>query len=81
VKGAAETNFSGLGRILVVVGAVTLLTGLLFMALGRFPWAGRLPGDITVKRENVTVFMPLGTMLLVSLLLTLVLNVVLRLRR
>ncbi len=73
--------FESLGRMLIWVGAGILLLGLLFLLLGKIPGLGRLPGDILFRRGNATVYIPLGTMILLSVLLTLVLNVIARLRR
>jgi Protein of unknown function (DUF2905) len=69
-----------LGRVLIAVGVAILLVGVLLTFVGRIP-LGRLPGDIVVQRENVTCAVPLATMLLVSVLLTIVLNVIARLGR
>ncbi len=70
----------GLGRLLIYLGAGLLVLGLLFVVIGKLPGLGRLPGDIVIQRENLTVYIPLGTMLLVSLVLTLVLNLLSRLK-
>jgi hypothetical protein len=61
-----------LGRILVIMGAVILVLGI-FLALGdRMPLRlGRLPLDFRIERENFTLYVPLGTSLLVSLILSL----------
>jgi hypothetical protein len=64
---------SDLGRLLVVLGVLIALVGVALVLLGRFPWAGRLPGDIVVRRGNWTFYFPIVTSLLVSLILTLVL--------
>ena len=69
------------GRLLIWLGGGLLLAGLLMIAAGRITGLGRLPGDIVIRRENVTVFVPLATMVLVSVVLTIVLNVIVRLRR
>jgi hypothetical protein len=45
---------------------------------GRIPGFGHLPGDITIQRDNFTLYAPLGTMIVVSVILTLVLNLVTR---
>jgi hypothetical protein len=64
-----------IGRILVVVGLVLIVIGGL-AALGmRLPF-GRLPGDIVIQGERGTIFIPLGTMLLVSIVLTVVFSVI-----
>jgi hypothetical protein len=54
-----------MGRILIVVGLVIVAVGLVMVFGQRIPLLGHLPGDITIKGENVTVFIPLGTMLVV----------------
>jgi hypothetical protein len=64
------------GRILVVIGAVILITGLVMVLGPRIPILGNLPGDIRIERENVTIFIPLGTMLVVSVVASLVLALV-----
>ena len=63
----------GLGWALVVVGAVITVVGLVIALGPRIPILGHLPGDIVIPRENVTIFIPLGTMLLVSVVVSVVL--------
>ncbi len=70
-----------LGRLLIIVGAGLLLAGVLLVVGARLPWFGNLPGDIVVKRDNFTLYAPIGTMILVSILLTVLLNVIGRLFR
>jgi hypothetical protein len=68
---------SDVGRILVAIGLVVLGVGIV-LALGwRIP-LGRLPGDFSGSRGNVTWSFPLGTSLLLSLVLTVLLNLLLR---
>lgn len=69
------------GRLLVYLGGGLLLLGAVFLLIGKLSGVGRLPGDIVIQRGNLTVFIPLGTMLLVSLLFTLVLNLLSRFKR
>ncbi len=64
---------SDLGRLLIVLGVLIALVGVVLVLLGRFPWAGRLPGDIVIRRGNWTFYFPIVTSLLVSLVLTLLL--------
>jgi hypothetical protein len=59
-----------IGRTLLVLGAVLLVVGLLFILGARIPGLGRLPGDIVYRKGNVTFYFPLVTSLLLSLLLT-----------
>jgi hypothetical protein len=64
-----------MARILIVLGLVILAAGLLWPYLSQLG-LGRLPGDIVIERENMTLYFPLATCLLVSLLLSVVLWVV-----
>lgn len=66
------------GRMLIVVGLLVAAAGLAMIFADRIPWLGRLPGDILIRRKNFTVFIPLATMLLVSLVLTVIANLIFR---
>lgn len=61
-----------LGRTLIIFGVVLLVIGLIFTLGGRLPWLGRLPGDLSIERENFRFYFPLGTSILLSVVLTLV---------
>ena len=63
---------SGIGRSLIYLGLVIVLVGVVITLSDKIPWLGRLPGDISIKRENFSFYFPLGTCLLISLLLSLV---------
>ena len=63
----------GLGKMLVVFGLVMALAGLVVMVLPKMPWIGRLPGDIIIKKESFSVYAPLTTSVLLSILLSLIL--------
>ena len=69
----------GLSKILIICGAVILLTGLILALAGRVPFTGRLPGDFHLQWGNFHLFFPLGTCLVVSALLTAVIAVLWRL--
>ena len=62
-----------LGRMLIVLGVVIAAVGVVVVLAGRVPGLGRLPGDIHVERGNWTFYFPLGTSILLSIVLTLVL--------
>jgi len=66
-------SMAELGRALVVLGIVIVILGLVLVFFDRVPWIGRLPGDVHVQRGNWTFYFPLGTSILLSVLLTLVL--------
>jgi hypothetical protein len=62
-----------LGRILLAVGALIMIVGGVLLVVGR-----GLPGDIRFQRGNVTCFFPLTTMIILSIVLTVILNLVIR---
>ncbi len=69
-------NKKNMGKILIIVGAILLLSGILltfFPVL--FKWFGKLPGDIYIKKENFVFFAPITSMLLLSLLFSLFLGI------
>ncbi len=67
-----------LGRVLITVGLLLVVLGVLVNLTPRFPWLGRLPGDIIIQKERFTFAFPLTTCLLISLLLTLLANLFFR---
>ena len=71
-------DFETMGRILLVGGVLLAVVGLLVIGAGRLGLPlGRLPGDINLQRGGLTVFIPLVSCLLASLVLTVVVNLVL----
>ncbi|NMD43378.1 MAG: DUF2905 domain-containing protein [Firmicutes bacterium] len=68
-----------LGKILLITGGIIAAAGLLLLCLGRFG-PGRLPGDILIQKENFSFYVPITTMLLVSIVLTILFNLIGRFR-
>jgi hypothetical protein len=69
-------GMQGIGWALVVLGVVLVVVGLVIVVGDRIPILGHLPGDIVIHRENVTIFIPLGTMLLISVVVSVVLALI-----
>jgi NAD/NADP transhydrogenase beta subunit len=65
------------GPMLVALGVGLILIGLLFWS-GSMSWFGKLPGDIRIERETVRIYVPIVSMLLVSVVVSLVLYLVRR---
>ncbi len=62
---------NGLGRSLMVMGVILIAAGLLVSFAPKLPtWLGRLPGDITIKRDNFSFHFPLATCLIISAILS-----------
>lgn len=70
-------GFEGVGRLLIGGALVLLVLGVLFLLLGRLG-IDRLPGDFVFRRGNLTVYFPIGVMILVSIVATILMNLFLR---
>jgi len=69
-----------LGKWIAILGLVLIVVGGLVWVLGKVGLPlGHLPGDIRIEREGFSCYAPIATMLLLSLLLTIVVNIVIRL--
>ena len=85
-ESAALLHYSGLmslsgadvGKLLLIAGALIALVGGLLLVFGKLPFVGQLPGDISGSRGNFSFAFPLVTCLLISVVLTVVLNIFLR---
>ncbi len=71
-------EWTTLGKILIGVGCGIVALGVVLVALDRIPgfgnslsWLGKLPGDISIKRENVSFYFPVATSIILSVLLSL----------
>jgi hypothetical protein len=65
---------TGFGTLLIFVGLAAIVLGLLANA-GALSWFGRLPGDIRIERENVRIYVPIVSTLLVSIVLSVILGI------
>jgi len=67
-----------LGQLIIALGLIVIVVGLLTMR-GWFAWFGHLPGDVRVERENMRVYVPIVSMLLISILFSVLSYVIRRL--
>ncbi len=70
-------TLESLGKLLLAGGGLIALVGLLLLFFGRLG-LGRLPGDIFIQRENISFYFPLATMILISIVLTIIINLIKR---
>ena len=70
-------GLEGIGKVLIGGAVVLLVLGGLFFLLGRFG-VDRLPGDLVFKRGDFTLYIPIGLMILLSVVGTVVLNIIFR---
>jgi len=67
----------GLGKVLLITGGIIMLLGLLLVFHQYIPFLGKLPGDIVIKKEGFSVYLPIVTFLIISILLTIIINLIL----
>ena len=67
----------GIGKILLIVGGIIILLGLLLTFSQHIPFFGKLPGDIMIKKDGFSLYFPVITFLVLSIILTIVINVIL----
>lgn len=81
-SGCNLEGMPGLARLLITLGLLLLLAGAVVYLLGMLGISfGHLPGDFAWRRKNVSVYFPLGTCILISVLLTLILYLISRFHR
>ncbi|MBN2462612.1 MAG: DUF2905 domain-containing protein [Dehalococcoidia bacterium] len=66
-----------IGKILLIVGGTIVILGLTLVFSQHIPFFGKLPGDIFIKRDGFSFYFPIVTLLILSLLITIIVNVVL----
>lgn len=66
------------GRLIILAGVFIVAAGVFVLLLAKAPFLGRLPGDLSFQRPGFSLYVPLAASILLSLALTVVLNVILR---
>ncbi|GLI53418.1 DUF2905 domain-containing protein [Thermodesulfovibrio yellowstonii] len=61
-----------IGKFLILIGIITIIIGLILMLTGKIPFIGRIPGDIVIERKNFIFYFPLGTSILLSIIISLI---------
>ena len=66
-----------MGKWLIIAGIFIIIIGLIIQyAPGLLKWFGNLPGDINIKKENTRIFFPVTSLILISVVLTIIVNVI-----
>jgi hypothetical protein len=68
-------EFNMLGKTLLLFGVVLIISGIIFLLVGKLPFSGRLPGDIVIQRKNIVFYFPLGLSILISIVLTIIFRI------
>jgi len=69
-------DWGTIGRMLLIFGAIFVVLGFIFLLIGRVPWLGKLPGDIFIRRGDSSFYFPLVTCIVISVIVTTLVNVV-----
>ena len=65
-----------MAKVMILIGAVLIVVGLVMLVVPRFPFLGKLPGDILIKKEHVTFYFPLATSIVISIIISLILYLI-----
>jgi hypothetical protein len=65
-----------MGKFIIIAGLVLVVIGLVVYFSDRIPLIGKLPGDISIKKDNFTFYFPLATSILLSIIISLILYLV-----
>ena len=72
-------EWTAIGKVLIGIGVAIVVIGILLVAADRIPglggalsWLGKLPGDLSYKRDNVSFYFPIATSIVLSIVLSLV---------
>ena len=68
---------TGIGKILLIVGGIIIVLGLIFIFSQHIPFLGKLPGDITIKKDGGSFYFPIVTCIIISIVLTIIINIIL----
>ena len=66
-----------MARWLIIIGIILVIIGVfLYLIPSAFKWFGHLPGDIRIEKENIRIYIPITSMIVVSIILTLIVNLI-----
>ena len=61
------------GKVIIITGIILVVAGMIvYFAGNRFAWFGHLPGDIRIEKENIRIYFPITTMLILSIVVSVV---------
>ncbi|NLT23554.1 MAG: DUF2905 domain-containing protein [Syntrophorhabdus sp.] len=64
-----------MGKMLIILGVILIVIGLAFTYGPKIPWLGRLPGDISIKKDNFSFYFPITTSIIISIILTILFSI------
>ena len=67
---------NSMAKILIITGLLIALFGVIILVAQKIPWFGKLPGDVCIKRDNFTIYFPVTTCILLSIVVSLILYLI-----
>jgi len=64
-----------MGKMFIILGVVLVVVGLAFTYGPKIPWLGKLPGDISIKKDNFSFYFPITTSIIISIILTILFSI------
>jgi hypothetical protein len=64
-----------MGKMLIILGVVLIVIGLALTYGPKIPWLGKLPGDISIKKDNFSFYFPITTSIIISIILTILFSI------
>ncbi|HOC45821.1 MAG: DUF2905 domain-containing protein [Syntrophorhabdaceae bacterium] len=64
-----------MGKMLIVVGIILIVLGLAYTYGPKIPWLGKLPGDISIKKDNFAFYFPIATSIIISIILSIIFSI------
>lgn len=61
-----------MAKIIIIIGIILVVIGIIMVLFEKIPFFGKLPGDITIRRDNFTFYFPITTSILISIILSLI---------
>ena len=62
-------NFQLFGKMLIVLGIVLVIAGVILSYANKIPFSGRLPGDLLIQKKNLTIYIPITSLIIINILL------------
>lgn len=65
-------QFQSFGKVLIILGIIIVIAGVILLFAGKIPFIGKLPGDFVIRKKNFTIYIPIATSILISIILSLI---------
>lgn len=67
-----DPQFQPLGKLIIILGVILIIIGVVVLFWGKIPFLGKLPGDIYIKKDNYSLYIPLASSILLSIIISII---------